>query len=418
MAEEKPLATDFELMDREDEDQILSELRGVPVDKFIYKNSRGQPELSYAGTKWAVREMAITGEAIRVELPKVERCPIDPEYIIVNIIGKRVKVDKDANCETLLDTNVGSARGWIKQKLRDGSVVPDEFFYNKTVSKATRNVQQMLMPADFKQKIIDTLMKSKGGNGSRPGGGGGGGRPPQGAPPRAQGAPPPRQGQYAPPPQPPGQGATPPPRPPAQGAPPPQPRPPVPGGRPSSGGFAGEAPFPASPSQGHAAPPPRPPQQQHRPPAPSAPPPPQQSRPPAPQAPPPRQAPPPVPGVPHQTQSHPGQSPREASVDVLQQRFEIVLKQAIGTNDRNVALQALHKLTGYQRITDLPKELMQEMGPVLNRVVKQELKYGEGVIWDEPTGEWIYPKPQPQYEEPPTPQQEEPPPPPVGDPMF
>jgi hypothetical protein len=390
MADEKPLATDFELMDREDEDQILSELRGVPVDKFIYKNSRGQPELSYAGTKWAVREMAITGEAIRVELPKVERCPIDPEYIIVNIIGKRVKVDKDANCETLLDTNVGSARGWIKQKMKDGRVIPDEFFYNKTVSKATRNVQQMLMPADFKQKIIDALVKNKSGGGPRPPGG----RPPQGGPP-------PRNG-------PPAHGA-PPARPPAQGAPPQ--RPPLPGGRPSSGGFAGEAPFPASPSQGQTPPPPRPPQQQ-RPPAPPqqrppAPPPPQQQR----------QAPPPVPGVPHQTQSPPGQPPRQAAIDVLHQRFEIVLKQAIGTNDRNVALQALHKLTGYQRITDLSKEFMEEMGPVLNRVVKQELRYGEGVIWDPITSEYLFPKPEPQYEETPPPQ-EEPPPPPAEEPMF
>jgi len=412
MADEKPLATDFELMDREDEDQILSELRGVPVDKFIYKNSRGQPELSYAGTKWAVREMAITGEAIRVDLPKVERCPIDPEYIIVNIIGKRVKVDKDANCETLLDTNVGAARGWIKQKLRDGSVVPDEFFYNKTVSKATRNVQQMLMPADFKQKIIDALIKNKGGGGSRPPGG----RPPQGGPPRngPQGAPPQQR--------PPAQGAPPPQRPPAQGAPPPQPRPPVPGGRPPSGGFAGEPPFPASPSQGQAPPPPRPPQQQQRPPAPPpaqqqrppAPPPAQQQRPPAP---PPRQAPPPVPGVPHQTQTPPSQPPRQAAIDVLHQRFEIVLKQAIGTNDRNVALQALYKLTGFQRITDLSKELMEELGPVLNRVVKQELRYGEGVIWDPITSEYLFPKPQPQYEEAPQPQ-EEPAPPPAEEPMF
>lgn len=413
MSEEKPLATDFELMDREDEDQILSELRGVPVDKFIYKNSRGQPELSYAGTKWAVREMAITGEAIRVELPKVERCPIDPEYIIVNIIGKRVKVDKDANCETLLDTNVGSARGWIKQKLRDGTIVSDDFFYNKTVSKATRNVQQMLMPAEFKQKIIDALMKNKGGGG---GGRPGGGRPP--GPPQRNG---PQGG--APPQRPPAQGAPPPQRPPAQGAPPPQ-RPPAPGGRPPSGGFAGEPPFPASPSQGQAPPPQRPPQQQQqRPPAqggpppqrPPAPPPQQQQRPPAP---PPRQAPPPVPGVPHQTQSPPGQPPRQSAIDVLHQRLEIVLKQAVQTTDRNIALQALQKLTGFQRITDLSKEFMEEFGPVLNRVVKGELKYAEGVIWDPVTSEWVFPKPQPQYEEPPVPQQEEPAPPQVEEPMF
>jgi len=121
--------------------------------------------------------------------------------------------------------------------------------------------------------------------------------------------------------------------------------------------------------------------------------------------------------VPHQTQTPPSQPPRQAAIDVLHQRFEIVLKQAIGTNDRNVALQALYKLTGFQRITDLSKELMEELGPVLNRVVKQELRYGEGVIWDPITSEYLFPKPQPQYEEAPQPQ-EEPAPPPAEEPMF
>ena len=156
--EKKEVPSDFELMDREDEEQILAELRGVPVDKFIYKNSRGQFELSYAGTKWAVREMANQGEAIRIDgHPKIERCVIDPEYITVTILAKRVKVDREARAETLLDTTLGSARGWIKQKLNDGRVIPDEHFFTKTVSKATRNVQQSLMPQDFKKEIIEAL---------------------------------------------------------------------------------------------------------------------------------------------------------------------------------------------------------------------------------------------------------------------
>ncbi len=105
--EKKEVPSDFELMDREDEEQILAELRGVPVDKFIYKNSRGQFELSYAGTKWAVREMANQGEAIRIDgHPKIERCVIDPEYITVTILAKRVKVDREARAETLLDTTL------------------------------------------------------------------------------------------------------------------------------------------------------------------------------------------------------------------------------------------------------------------------------------------------------------------------
>lgn len=408
MTEEKQESTDFELMDKADEEQILQELRGVPVEKFIYKNSRGQQELSYAGTKWVVRQMANMGEAIRVDLPKKERCPIDPEYILVDIIGKRVKIDRDANVETILDSNVGSARGWCKQKLRDGRVVADEFFYNKTVSKATRNVLQMLIPPDLKREMISRLEKMQGGQ-NRPSG------PPQGAPPR-QG--PPAQGPR-PPQGAPSQGPRPPQGPPQQQQRPPAPPPPQ-QHRPPSGGFAGEAPFPASPTQGQVPQrPPAPPQQQR----PPLPPPPQQQRPPAPPqrppAPPPQQQRPPAPPqrppappqqqVPHQTQSRPDQTPRQAAIDVLQQRFMVVLKQAAQTNDHNQAIAHLYALTGYQKITDCPEALIKELGPILHKVAKQEFRLDNGSISDVVTGEIYYPKPVPQYEAPSEPQYEAPP---------
>jgi hypothetical protein len=409
MTEEKQESTDFSLMDSEDENQILEELRGVPAEKFIYKNSRGQYELSYAGTKWVVRQMADKGEAIRIELPKCVQCPIDPEHILVDVIGKRWKIDREANRETLLDTNVGSARGWIKQKKNDGAIIPDEFFYNKTVSKATRNVMQMMIPSDLKKEMISRLMQMQGGGGAPRQG------PPRQGPPQRQ-APP--QQQRAP------------------GGAPPQQRPPVPPGpRPPSGGFAGEPPFPASPSQGQAPPrPPAPPQrppappQQQRPLPPPPPPqqqrplaPPQQQRPPAPPPQRPQQQPqqqqlntqaqrPPAPAqVPHQTQSRPDQTPRQAAIDVLQQRFMVVLKQAAQTNDHNQAIAHLYALTGYQRITDCPEALIKELGPILHKVAKQEFRLDNGTISDVVTGEIFYPKPTPQYEAPPEPQYEAPP---------
>lgn len=160
MADEKKDGSDFELIDREDEQQILDDLRGVVVDKLVYKNKRGEFELSYAGTKWAVREMAKRGEAIRVDgHPKVERCPLDPEYIVVTVLAKRVIVDKDTSREITLDSAVGSSRGWTKQKLTDGRIIPDEHFFTKTVSKATRNVQQALMPIELKKEMVKILAK-------------------------------------------------------------------------------------------------------------------------------------------------------------------------------------------------------------------------------------------------------------------
>lgn len=164
--EKKDERTDFELMNREDEDQIMSEMRGAPADKFVYKNKRGEYELNYSGTKWAVRKMANEGEAIRIEdHPKVERCPLDPEYIVVSVLGKRVKINREPHTEMLLDSTVGSARGWCKQNI-NGVAVPDEFFYTKTVSKAVRNVMQSLMPADFKKRVTEELGRMKEGKGT------------------------------------------------------------------------------------------------------------------------------------------------------------------------------------------------------------------------------------------------------------
>lgn len=154
--------SDFDLLDREDEQQILDDLRGIPVDKFVYKNARGVFELSYAGTKWAVRKMAEHGEALRVTgHPRVELCPMDPEYILVTVLAERVKVDKESSREIRLDSNVGSSRRWKKQTLTSGKVIPDDHFFKKAVSIATRNVQQALMSAEFKIKMISELASGK-----------------------------------------------------------------------------------------------------------------------------------------------------------------------------------------------------------------------------------------------------------------
>jgi hypothetical protein len=304
--EKKETPSEFELMDREDEEQILDELRGVPVDKFIYKNARGQYELSYAGTKWAVREMANRGEAIRIEgHPKTERCQIDPaEHITVTILAKRVKVDREAHVETVLDTTVGSSRGWIKQKLVDGRVVPDEHFFTKTVSKATRNGQQALMPQDFKKEIIETLQKMQASGGKLPA------KAPA-KPPAQQGAPAAQQPQ----------------------------KPAAPQGTATQSGTAPAA----SPAQ----------------------------------------------------QAKPGKPKPANTADAFAQRLNVVLKQALKTQDEKLTLQALRTLTGFGSTTEVPVETVKQLGPILNQVAKGQAKVVENrilnvsgnVLWGPPLEE-------------------------------
>jgi hypothetical protein len=162
MTDEKKPDDDFGLVNDRDEAQIIAELSGVPVLDFVYINRRGVAELTYAGTKWAVRELAQLGEAIRVTHdPLIQRCPIDPEHIIVTVRGARHKVDRDSKCELMLDTSVGAARNWKNQKLTNGTVIPDENFFKKAVGIATRNAMQSLLPQEFLREMIDVLAEKR-----------------------------------------------------------------------------------------------------------------------------------------------------------------------------------------------------------------------------------------------------------------
>lgn len=153
-------AEEIMLVNARDEEQILAELSGVPVDEFVYKNKRGQYELTYAGTKWAVRKLAERGEAIReVADPQVAVCPMDPEYITVTIRAARYKVSTDPKGEVMLDTSVGAARNWKSQRLTSGKVIPDENFFKKAIGIATRNAKQSLLPQDFLRDMIDALAR-------------------------------------------------------------------------------------------------------------------------------------------------------------------------------------------------------------------------------------------------------------------
>jgi hypothetical protein len=368
-AEAQATSDDFALVNHEDEAEILAELRGAPADKFVYRNARGQWELTYAGTKWAVRKMAEKGETIRIDQhPKVERCVIDPEYITVTVLAKRVMVDKDTKVETILDTTIGSARNWIKQKMKDGSIHADDFFFSKCVSRATRNSQQSLLPQDFKKEVIDALVKMHGG-----------GAPPAKPAPKGAAKPPAKAAPAAPPAAQAPAGAKPAPTPP----PPAQNAPAAPPASPAAQAVSQKAAAPAKaapPARPAAAAPASPPAAAAKPPAPASP--------------------PTKPAVPNTTKPAPGQSPKGAAQDVLAQRFAVVLKQAAGTTDHQVALKFLESVTGKKSISELSKEEIMELGPLMNGIAKGALLFAEGAIRDIVTGEISWPRQPEQAEAP------------------
>lgn len=107
----------------------------------------------------------------------------------------------------------------------------------------------------------------------------------------------------------------------------------------------------------------------------------------------------------------PAADPGTASIETIQQGFNVVLTQFAKTNDRVTIQKILKALTGKVAVTDLPRELMMELGPLLRRAIKGELKWN-GSSLHEPSGDQLWPKhqeqPEPPFEDPP-PQQDGPP---------
>jgi hypothetical protein len=153
----------YEIMDLADEEQILAEMAGRVLDRYVYSFEQdGQTVrgLSYAGVNWACREYAKRGEVIRiVGSPEIVQDPTDPEYVIVTVTAQRFAVHPDTGRETPLDSAVGAKRQWTKMRLRDGRVVPNKFFLESAISKAQRNAKAALFPSQFVAEMIDAALK-------------------------------------------------------------------------------------------------------------------------------------------------------------------------------------------------------------------------------------------------------------------
>lgn len=168
----------FESFDLSDETQILEELAGRSTDQFIYSfpmQGKTVVGLSYAGVLWACREYAKQGEAIRVKgHPQVMADPFDPDNALISVIVERVSINKENGKPTHLDSEVGtkSQPRFMKKKKYDQSnqyvgeeKAVDPFWYEKGVSKASRNGKKKLIPNDFQNKLIAMISdpKRKGG---------------------------------------------------------------------------------------------------------------------------------------------------------------------------------------------------------------------------------------------------------------
>jgi len=151
-----------------DEKQLLDELSGFVYeeDKFIFPIHGGYA-LTYRAVKLACRKLEEQGEVIEVVgVADVRYDPVDPDYILVQVLARRVKIDKQTGARVVLGSEIGSKRKWVKEKLRSGEVRADPSFFEKAVSQAVRNAKQALLPQDFLLEFIKLIIRKGGAKGS------------------------------------------------------------------------------------------------------------------------------------------------------------------------------------------------------------------------------------------------------------
>lgn len=142
----------YSLMERKDEDQILSEIKGNVIEEFVYSFPQGNRQitgLSYAG----VKQIALQMGNIHCEEPILQEngsC----------WICKVKAIDVQRNLEMW-----GVSVQPKFMELRGGQKLRDDFCIQKCVSKSERNALRKLMPEKIIISMISEWQKNNGGKG-------------------------------------------------------------------------------------------------------------------------------------------------------------------------------------------------------------------------------------------------------------
>ena len=131
----------FAIMEQKDEKQILAELQGVYLDKFVYSFKQGNQDVT--GISWAgIKEIAYRIGEIDTTIEKYEET--EEAYIFI------VKAT---------NKGVGSRLGVSNQPKKYSNGKPDQFALQKALSKAQRNAIRGVIPEATIQQYLDKFMK-------------------------------------------------------------------------------------------------------------------------------------------------------------------------------------------------------------------------------------------------------------------
>ena len=132
--------SEFEIMEKKDENQILAELQGAYLDKFVYSFKQGNKDV--VGISWAgIKEIAYRIGEIDTVIEKYEETE-DSYIFIVKATNK----------------GVGSRLGVSQQPKQFSNGKLDPFALQKALSKAQRNAIRGVIPEATIEQYLKTFM--------------------------------------------------------------------------------------------------------------------------------------------------------------------------------------------------------------------------------------------------------------------
>ena len=143
-------------VDRMDEAQILAIMAGTMVEEYFYEFTDGRGR-KQRGLSWAgIRELAQLRGNIVLDQPIVEE-RADHYRVMVKAtdLERNVSVWGGTHQPTMQRVHARDHQGKTTGEYRD---VPDEYAYEKAISKAQRNAIRNLMPVTVVSKLMDKLL--------------------------------------------------------------------------------------------------------------------------------------------------------------------------------------------------------------------------------------------------------------------
>ena len=146
----------FAHFDKLDDEAIVAELEGRLTEIAVYHFPQDGKELwglSKVGVDWAVNQLGKEGYAIRDESLTYTVDPTDPSRVLFTALVGKYYVAKDGQ-EAKVDAAIGNKGQSVKIRKRDGTTIPDPFWFEKGGQKALRNARLRLIPEATKAMIM------------------------------------------------------------------------------------------------------------------------------------------------------------------------------------------------------------------------------------------------------------------------